>query len=443
MSDLVTDPAEQNRSEADILVEVSGISKKFSRNLRSSLFYAVRDLGRELTGRSVVPELRQDEFWSLQDISFTLRRGESIGIIGPNGAGKSTLLKIITGIIKPTRGFVRTRGRVQALIELTTGMNLILSGRENIYSRAMLFGLSKAEVDAKFDEIVEFAELGRFIDMPMQNYSSGMRVKLGFAVAIHVKPDVLILDEVLAVGDQNFRAKAQLAMQQLLARNMALIFISHNMNHVMSITDQTLWIDRGEARKIGPSDVVCTDYINALKKSNVLTSPHTQNLHQFTVEKLCVKGEEMETGSVLTIGNDPSERRIPFDISLKCFKEMTSSKHFFNIFIIDGFNVKIAYHTFMDCISCDAGGVVTRRVEMDISDVLPGKYNVGVSVYQKDLVNVFGFNNGNLFKLDVRPMETGSGVWESGRTSPIQMNVKSDGAMLLPASLEAVSAPEA
>ncbi|MGI9510171.1 MAG: ABC transporter ATP-binding protein, partial [Geminicoccaceae bacterium] len=175
----MSDPAA--RPDAETVVEVHDVSKKFARSLRRSLFYAARDLGRELAGKDASTDLRRDEFWALQDLSFTLKKGEAIGIIGPNGAGKSTLLKIINGIIKPSRGFVRTRGRVQALIELSAGMNPILTGRENIYIRAMLLGLSRATIDQRIDDIIAFAELEEFIDMPVQNYSSGMRVKLGFS----------------------------------------------------------------------------------------------------------------------------------------------------------------------------------------------------------------------------------------------------------------------
>jgi ABC-type polysaccharide/polyol phosphate transport system, ATPase component len=204
---------------ADVLVDAEDVSKKFCRSLHRSLWYGITDVGSALlphrrhrhesnpVARPMLPPLRRDEFWAVRNVSFQLRRGECLGVIGHNGAGKSTLLKLLNGLIAPDGGRITTRGRVAALIELNAGFNPILTGRENIYTEAALLGFSKEETDAKFDAIVEFAEIGDFLDMTVQNYSSGMRVRLGFAVAAQMEPDVLIIDEVLAVGDVAFRFK--------------------------------------------------------------------------------------------------------------------------------------------------------------------------------------------------------------------------------------------
>ena len=175
------------------------------------MWYGVKDMGSELFGRRNSnpdkPELRPDEFWAVQNVSFELNRGDCLGLIGRNGAGKSTLLKMLNGLLKPDTGRIEMHGRIGALIELGTGFNPILSGRENIYINGSLLGFTKAEIDQKFDAIVDFAEIGEFIDMPVQNYSSGMKVRLGFSVAAQMEPDVLLVDEVLAVGDMNFKLK--------------------------------------------------------------------------------------------------------------------------------------------------------------------------------------------------------------------------------------------
>ncbi len=192
----------------EVLVKVEGVSKKFCRSLKRSLWYGVQDVTSELIGRpGGHDELRKNEFWAVQDVSFELKRGECLGLIGPNGAGKSTLLKMLNGLVKPDRGRITMRGRIGALIELGAGFNPILTGRENIYVNGSVLGFTKKEIDRKFDAIADFAEIGEFIDTPVQNYSSGMRVRLGFAVAAQMEPDVFLIDEILAVGDVGFQNK--------------------------------------------------------------------------------------------------------------------------------------------------------------------------------------------------------------------------------------------
>jgi lipopolysaccharide transport system ATP-binding protein len=188
--------------------------------------------------------LREDEFWAVKDISFELRRGECLGLIGHNGAGKTTLLKILNGLIRPDSGRIKISGRVGALIALGAGFNPILTGRENIYINGSVLGLSKSEIDEKLDEIIEFAEIGDFIDSPVQNYSSGMNVRLGFAVATSLDPDVLIIDEVLAVGDLGFQAKCFNLLNHKL-KNSAVIFVSHAMPQVARVASKIMFMDQG------------------------------------------------------------------------------------------------------------------------------------------------------------------------------------------------------
>jgi lipopolysaccharide transport system ATP-binding protein len=229
------------------LVKVENISKKFCRDLKRSLWYGTKDLGNELLGLPLSGEgqLRKDEFWAVKDVSFELKRGECLGLIGRNGAGKTTLLRMLNGLIKPDMGRIEMHGRVGALIALGAGFNPILTGRENIYVNAAVLGLSKKEIDVKFEKIVEFAELGEFIDAPVQSYSSGMTVRLGFAVATALEPDILIIDEVLAVGDIGFVLKCLNRIDRLLS-NTSVIFVSHNMLHVSRICTHTLVINSGK-----------------------------------------------------------------------------------------------------------------------------------------------------------------------------------------------------
>lgn len=233
------------------LIRVEGVSKKFCRSLKRSLLYGVQDVVSELNPFSKSSssqrrdDLRQGEFWAVSDVSFELRRGECLGLIGHNGAGKTTLLRMLNGLIKPDGGRVEMRGKVGALIALGAGFNPILSGRENVYVNAAVLGLSKREIDAQFDEIVEFAEIGDFIDAPVQSYSSGMQVRLGFAVATALQPDVLLLDEVLAVGDASFRHKCYSRIHKII-KNCAVILVSHSMDSIGAICSSVGFMDHGK-----------------------------------------------------------------------------------------------------------------------------------------------------------------------------------------------------
>ncbi|WP_339611567.1 ABC transporter ATP-binding protein [uncultured Planktosalinus sp.] len=231
-------------------MRVEGLSKKFCKDLKTSLWYGVKDLWSGVTGNKNERLLRDKEFWAVKDISFTLRRGECLGLIGHNGAGKSTLLKILNGLINPDAGKVTIKGRVGALIELGAGFNPILSGRENIYNNGAILGFTRKEIDNKLDHIIAFAELEEFIDMPVQNYSSGMKVRLGFAVAAQMEPDVLIIDEVLAVGDLGFVLKCFKTIDTILPRT-AVIFVSHSMPMVSRMCNQIILMENGIAKYQG------------------------------------------------------------------------------------------------------------------------------------------------------------------------------------------------
>lgn len=237
-------------ADSEVMVKVEGVGKKFCRDLKKSLWYGMKDIAAELLPGSAMAggrsNLRPEEFWAVDDVSFALSRGECLGLIGPNGAGKTTLLKMLNGLIKPDKGRIEICGKVGALIALGAGFNPILTGRENIYVNATILGLSKQEIEEKLDEIVAFSELADFIDSPVQSYSSGMQVRLGFAVATALKPDVLILDEVLAVGDAAFRVKSFNRIQEIL-KTAAVIFVSHSLPQVSRICDNLLLMHHGRA----------------------------------------------------------------------------------------------------------------------------------------------------------------------------------------------------
>ena len=230
----------------DILIKAEHVSKKFCLSLKKSLWYGLKDMGKELLGMSQgnSGQLRPKEFWAVNDVSFEVKRGECLGLIGRNGAGKTTLLKMLNGLIKPDAGRIEMRGRVGALVALGACFNPVLTGRENIYVNASVLGIPKKEVDRKLDEIVDFAEIGDFIDTPVQNYSSGMAVRLGFAVASSLEPDILLLDEVLAVGDLGFQYKCFCRIGELMKRA-AVIFVSHSMASVASTCKRAMLMEHG------------------------------------------------------------------------------------------------------------------------------------------------------------------------------------------------------
>ncbi|HXV80846.1 MAG TPA: ABC transporter ATP-binding protein [Candidatus Binatia bacterium] len=229
------------------VVKVECVSKKFCRNLNYSLWYGLRDIGREIAAQNGTREfqLRPYEFLAIDDVSLELKQGECLGLIGRNGAGKSTLLKLLNGLVRPDSGRITIRGRVGALIELGTGFNPILTGRENVYVNGAILGLSKREIDTRFDEIVAFADLADFIDAPLQSYSAGMRVRLGFAVAAHIEPNLLLVDEVLAVGDVAFRMKCFQRILTLKQEGTAILLVTHQMPDVSRVCTRAVLLEQG------------------------------------------------------------------------------------------------------------------------------------------------------------------------------------------------------
>jgi lipopolysaccharide transport system ATP-binding protein len=206
-----------------------------------------------------------EDFWAVRDVTFDVPAGQTFGLIGRNGSGKSTLLKTLARIYVPDEGSITARGRVASLLEVGSGFHPELSGRENVYLNGSILGLSRREISARYDEIVEFAGVGQFIDQPIKNYSSGMYVRLGFAVAINVRPDVLVVDEVLAVGDGAFRNKSQAKFRELTASGCTVILVSHSLNQVRDMCDTVAWLEDGRLREIGDAETVTRAYEETLE----------------------------------------------------------------------------------------------------------------------------------------------------------------------------------
>lgn len=233
---------------SETVIKVQNAGKKFCKSLKRSMLYGVTDILKSAIG--VVPGsngLRRDEFWAVDNVSFELKKGETLGIIGPNGSGKTTLLRMLNGIFMPDKGSIEIKGRVGALIQVGAGFHPMLTGRENIYINGAILGMSKREIDKKFDSIIDFADIGDFLDSPVKHYSSGMYVRLGFAIAVHCEPDILLVDEILAVGDAGFQNKCFNAVGKLREDGATTVLVSHNMHVVSTFTQKLLFINDGKS----------------------------------------------------------------------------------------------------------------------------------------------------------------------------------------------------
>lgn len=241
-------------------VVVEGVSKKFGLSLKSALKYGLIDSGRRLLGKEKDPILRLGEFWALNDVSFALDPGDALGIMGVNGSGKTTLLRILNGTYSPDKGKVTLRGRIGALIAAGAGFSPMLSGRENIYISGTLLGMAPHDIRKKFDEIVAFADLDEFIDMPVRNYSSGMSVRLGFAIAVISAPEILLVDEVLAVGDITFQKKCFERIQMLKREGTTILLVSHSAGSIWAVCNKGLVLHRGLSKGVMSVEDTCKSY---------------------------------------------------------------------------------------------------------------------------------------------------------------------------------------
>ncbi len=289
----------QIQEDTEVVISVENVSKKFCRNLKKSLLYGVQDITTELFGVNRKSDsLRPKEFWALKDINFQLRRGEALALIGSNGAGKSTMLRIISGLIKPDTGRVKVRGRIAPLIALGAGFNPILTGRENIYANMSILGLSTKEIDHKLQDVIDFAEIADAIDAPVQTYSSGMAARLGFACAVHIEPDILLIDEVLAVGDIKFRMKCHRQLAKLREHGTAFILVSHNPPAILNVCNSAVYISKGRLISAGDIDTVVRKY----------------------EEDLCLAGTEKSTG-YLVLPEKSENESTGIDITSVYFKD--------------------------------------------------------------------------------------------------------------------------
>jgi len=271
------------------MLEMDGVSKKFRRGqLHDSLRDLVPALAKSLFRRGTRDDLGQQEFWALRDVSFQINKGEALGIVGPNGSGKSTILKILTGIMNPTTGKKSVNGSLSALIEVGAGFHPDLTGRENIFLNGTILGMSRREIRDKLEDIIEFSGLSEFIDTPVKRYSSGMYARLGFSIACHVNPDILVVDEVLSVGDWAFQNRSMEKMQEIVHGGATVIFVSHNLKAVTSLCDRAIFLEKGQVQAIGRASEVADQYIRHVASQAVTGAATDKDAY---IESVKLRGE--------------------------------------------------------------------------------------------------------------------------------------------------------
>lgn len=305
---------------SNAIIEIKNIGKRYNITGRRRGYVALRDVMAEkmkhplsalaTLGKSVLGTNRLETFWALQDVNLRVEKGEAVGIIGANGAGKSTLLKILSRITPPTEGEIRLEGKVASLLEVGTGFHPELSGRENIYLNGAILGMTRKEIAKKFDEIVNFSGIGEFIDTPVKRYSSGMYVRLAFSIAAHIEPDILLVDEVLAVGDVAFQKKCLGKMEEVTGKaGRTILFVSHNMAAVEKLCPRSILISRGKVVMDGKTEEVIGHYLKQEYEKGLAD----EKLFPYTVNDLTLHGFAVSQGGTRTESIDPDK---PFEIGI-------------------------------------------------------------------------------------------------------------------------------
>ena len=352
------------------------VYKRFRRGEKhDSLRDLIPSLVKRAVGRDRDRALTAEEFWVLNDISFELKKGETLGIIGHNGAGKSTMLKHLSGIMAPTRGSIEVSGRLSALIEVGAGFHPDLTGRENVYLNGVILGMTRAEVKRKFDEIVDFAGLAEFIDTPVKRYSSGMFARLGFSVAAHLEPDILVIDEVLSVGDFAFQRKGLEKMRAVAKSGATVIFVSHNLQAVAEFCQRGLLLERGRVAADGPTDQVVRRYLDTASnpENRVARGP-------VKVSNVTISGNDGVTGRFIA----GQKARVSVAVEASAAAEKVAV-------VLDVFNTDFyeVFNTSSERLGCppvtlEAGETAVCDFDIELN-LGPGTYYLGLYLYRYDV----------------------------------------------------------
>lgn len=368
------------------MITVQNAGKKFSRSLNRSMLYGAVDILQSIGG--FLPDssrLRQDEFWAVEDVSFELKKGETLGIIGPNGSGKTTFLRMLNGIFMPDKGSIEVIGRVGGLIQVGAGFHPMLSGRENIYINGSILGMTKKEIDANLQSIIDFADIGDFLEAPVKHYSSGMFVRLGFAVAIHCRPDILLIDEILAVGDKNFQLKCYQKMNDIRKQGVTIILVSHNEYTIRELTQHCLYLNKGKMAALGPSEKVISLYLKDVyefKSSQIKVKAS----HLSTVDKLAeiigmkfLNAEHKEISYIESGGE--------LNISVECMLKAEFKNFIVGISFYDEQGLIYSANSYYEAVHFDAIALGQHTIRIKIPQFhLPSKNYLCSVVLAKDNV---------------------------------------------------------
>jgi len=354
---------------------------------------------------------RYEDFWALRDISLEIAEGISYGFIGTNGSGKSTLLKCLARILEPDEGSSRTRGKVSALLELGAGFHPELSGRENVYLNGSILGLSRAELDRRFDDIVEFAGLERFIDTPVKNYSSGMYVRLGFSVATNVDPDILLVDEVLAVGDEQFQSRCNERFADLRAQGRTIVVVSHSLGAVQAICDQVAWLDGGVLRSHGDAGTVVDEYLTEVHRERGLDDSHATSVRwgsrELAIEELEVLGPDPEAPGVLRTGD-----RATFRFHYRAAERVQRPVFVAAVHTLEGLTLSNPNTRDADIVPAHLEGTGYVDLQVDVLPLLAGTYDLSAAVTDDAGLHVFDHRHrAHRFEVEPgSPRESGMGL---------------------------------
>jgi lipopolysaccharide transport system ATP-binding protein len=359
-------------------IEVQGLSKRYR------LYRRRHQSIKEILVRRSLGEW--EDLWALRDVSFAVPQGQTLGVIGENGSGKSTLLKLLVGILQPDAGTISARGRVSSLLELGAGFEPEYTGRENVYLYGALLGLRRREVSDRFDEILAFSELGDFIEYPVKNYSSGMYMRLGFSVAVHLRPDILLIDEILAVGDTGFQQKCFQHLNTLRRGGCTVVLVSHDLESVARFCDRAIWLDRGHLRADGPTEPTIEDYIETTSRRAVTERPAT-----------IAGGEQVRIVDVRFIGPDNESRRIfqsreplTVEIEYEAAEAIANGAINFTIFRADGIRVLDA--PTVGAFDMDRGRHVAR-LHFPALNIHRGSYRASISIWHPETRRTFEFHD--------------------------------------------------
>ena len=377
------------RDPQTAVVEAKDVSKKFKlvHERNNSIKVAL------LRGRRAITE----DFWALRDVSFDVYQGETFGLIGENGSGKSTMLKCLTKILRPTKGSVRVDGKVSALLELGAGFHPELSGRENVYLNGAILGLSQKELRSRFDDIVDFAGIGQFIDEPVKNYSSGMYVRLGFSVAINVEPDVLLVDEVLAVGDEAFQRKCNEKFAELKQAGKTIVLVSHGMVGVQNLCDRVAWFSHGQLMQVGTPRDVIEAYTGTVQTDRAVDEEGHNRWGSgegriVGVQFIDAHGEQTTT----VHSGEPATLRLEYRM------ETPIERPVFGLAIstLEGFQVTGPNSRDVGCVPNKLDGKGHVDITFNPLSLLPGSYDLTVSLYDFNCMHPYDFRQ-NVLRFDV------------------------------------------